>query len=160
GGAANPYWRITDAVTRARNDRQSATIPANETIVIHVAAGTYVGSYNPSGSAAQMELLPIVLNMPNVVLSGETVLAIDARSLPTGIVPGSAETILTSADPLGNPGQMLVAIISTTDGEAGNNVTVTGFSFDQPFSIHYGTAVFADHVSGFAIRSNWMRNAG
>jgi hypothetical protein len=70
------------------------------------------------------------------------------------------ETILTSAEPLGAPIQMLVAIISTTDGESGNNVTVTGFLFDQPFSVHYGTAVFADHVSGFVIRNNWMRNAG
>src|SRR5437899_2054448 len=68
GSAANPYWRITDAVNRARNDRLSASVPADETIVIHVAPGIYVGSYSPPGSASQMELLPIVLNMPNVVL--------------------------------------------------------------------------------------------
>jgi hypothetical protein len=160
GSPTNPYWRITDAVDRTRDDRQNAVIPASETIVIHVAPGTYLGSYSPPGSATQMELLPIVLNMPNVVLSGATVLAVDGRGLPTGIVPGTPETILTSVEPLGAPIQMLVAIITTTDGEAGNNVTVTGFSFDQPFSVHYGTAVFADHVSGFAIRGNWMRNAG
>jgi len=159
GSATNPYWRITDAVSRARNDRLSATIPAAETIVIHVAPGTYVGSYSPPGSATQMELLPIVLNTPNVVLSGATVLALDARGLPIGIVPGTPETILTSADPLGSPAQMLVAITSTTDGGTGNNVTITGFSFDQPLANHFGTAVFADHVSGFAIRGNWMRNA-
>jgi hypothetical protein len=160
GSAAKPYWRITDAVTRARNDRQSAVIPLSETIVIHVAPGTYIGSYSPSGSAKQMELLPIVLNMPNVVLGGATVLALDARGLPTGVAPGTAETILISSDPLGSPIQMLVAIISTTDGGTGNNVTVTGFTFDQPLAYHFGTAVFADHVSGFAIRGNWMRNAG
>src|SRR5437016_13608541 len=60
GSAAKPYWRITDAVSRARDDRRNATIPAGETIVIHVAPGTYMGSYSPSGSAVQMELLPIV----------------------------------------------------------------------------------------------------
>src|SRR5262245_39645949 len=75
GSAANPYWRITDAVNRARDDRQNATIPTTETIVIHVAPGTYIGSYSPPGSARQMELLPLVLNMPNVALSGATVLA-------------------------------------------------------------------------------------
>src|SRR6266566_8852281 len=112
GSAASPYWSITDAVSRARDDRRNATIPAGETIVIHVAPGAYMGSYSPPGSAGQMELLPIVLNMPNVVLSGATFLALDARGLPTGVVPGTAETILTSAVPL----QMLVAIISTTDG--------------------------------------------
>ena len=160
GSAANPYWRITDAVDRARDDRLNATVPAGETIIIHVAPGTYVGSYDPPSSATQMELLPIVLNMHNVILSGATVLAFDDQGLPTGVVPGMPETILSSSDPLGSPVQMLVAIISTTDGGTGNNVTVTGFSFDQPFSLHYGTAVFADHVSGFAIRKNWMRNAG
>lgn len=160
GSAGNPYWRITDAVNRARSDRQSGTIPAAETIVIHVAPGTYVGSYSPPSSAIQMELLPIVLNMPNVVLSGATVLAIDAQGLPTGVVAGTPETILTSADPLGSSKQMLVAIISTTDGGVGNNVTITGFSFDQPLSDHFSTAVWADHVSGFAIRGNWMRDAG
>jgi hypothetical protein len=160
GSATQPYWRITDAVNRARADHQNATIAANETIVIHVAPGLYVGSYNPSGSAAQMELLPIVLNMPKVVLSGATVLAIDSQGLPTGVVAGSPQTTLTSADPLGSSKQMLVAIISTTDGGVGNNVTITGFSFDQPPSDHFSTAVWADHVSGFAIRANWMRDAG
>jgi len=95
-----------------------------------------------------------------VVLSGATVLALDARGLPTGIVPGTPETILTSTDALATK-QMLVAIISTTDGGTGNNVTITGFSFDQPQfqSGQYGTSVFADHVSSFAIRGNWLRNA-
>jgi hypothetical protein len=44
-------------------------------------------------------------------------------------------------------------------------VTITGFSFDQPQSVQYGindypNNVFADHVSGFAIRGNWLRDAG
>src|SRR6266436_8554621 len=60
GSAANPYWRITDAVSRARDDRRNVTIPAGETIVIHVGPGIYTGSYSPPGSAGQMELLPIV----------------------------------------------------------------------------------------------------
>jgi hypothetical protein len=160
GSAPNPYWRITDAVNRARGDRQNAAIPAGETIVIHVAPGSYVGSYSPPGSARQMELLPIVLNMPNVVLSGATVLALDARGLPTGVAPGASQTILTSADPLGSTKQMVVAVASTTDGGAGNNVTISGFIFDQPVANHFGTAVFADHVTGLVLRGNWMRNAG
>jgi hypothetical protein len=159
GSAANPYWRITDAVTRARSDRQSAAIPPGETIVIHVAPGTYVGSYSPPGSATQVELLPIVLNMPNVVLNGATVLSLDAAGLPTGIAPGTQETILASTDPLGSSKQMVVAIISTTDGGVGNNVTINGFTFDQPQFNHFGNAIFVDHVSGFAIWGNWMRNA-
>src|SRR5881296_1993109 len=75
-------------------------------------------------------------------------------------VPGAPQTILTSADPLGSGKQLLVAIASTTDAGAGNNVTISGFIFDQPRTDEFGTAVFADHVSGFAIRGNWMRDAG
>ena len=44
GSAARPYWRITDAVVRARLLRQTAAIPSGERIVIHVAPGAYLGS--------------------------------------------------------------------------------------------------------------------
>src|SRR5262245_24359942 len=52
GSAASPYWRITDAVNRARNDRRIAVIPAAERITIHVAVGTYRGSYDSGKLAA------------------------------------------------------------------------------------------------------------
>src|SRR5260370_21009305 len=60
GSQRNPYWRITDAVVRARalrqedreNDAEAPAVRENkndeeEKIVIHVMPGTYVGSYNP-----------------------------------------------------------------------------------------------------------------
>src|SRR5256885_7296046 len=53
GSAATPYWRITDAVVRARHDRPDAVIPASERIIIHVAAGTYHGRYDAPRVAAQ-----------------------------------------------------------------------------------------------------------
>ena len=109
GSAANPYWRIGDAVSRARTDRQNAATPADETIVIHVAPGTYMGSFDSPGANKQLELLPVVLNMPNVVLSGATVLALDGRGLPTGVMPGTRETILASTDPLDSYKKTLVA---------------------------------------------------
>src|SRR5262249_48380946 len=38
------------------------------------------------------------------------------------------------------------------------NVTITGFTFDQPPFNHFGNSIFVDHVSGFDIRGNWLRN--
>jgi len=160
GSTTSPYARITDAVERARQFRQAGVIPASEAIVVHVAPGTYMGSYDSPGSNKRLELLPIVLNVPNVVLSGATALALDAQGLPTGIAPGTAETILASTDPLASRLQTLVAIVSTTDGGVGNDVTVTGFTLEQPESDHFGNSVYADHVSGFAIRGNRFRHAG
>jgi len=160
GSATSPYARITDAVERARQFRHSAVIPATETIFVHVAPSTYMGSYGAPGSNQRLELLPIVLNVPNVVLRGATVLALDAQGLPIGVTPGAAETILVSTDPLESNKQTLLAIVSTTDGGAGNNVTVTGFTFDQPEFDHFGSSIYADHVSSYAIRGNRFRHAG
>src|SRR5262245_11277254 len=79
GAAARPYWRITDAVARARLLRQTAAIPAGERIVIHVAPGVYLGSkvnsalnHNP-----HYEELPLLLNVPNLTLAGSTILTTD-----------------------------------------------------------------------------------
>ena len=44
GTASRPYWRITEAVQRARLLRQSDAMPFSERIVIHVAPGAYLGS--------------------------------------------------------------------------------------------------------------------
>src|SRR5206468_7950383 len=130
-----------------------AAIPPGETIVIHVAPGTYLGTYDALGSNKQMEVLPIALNMPNVVLTGATVLALDGAGLPTGVMPGTQQTILTTNDVLNpvqgfNFSQTLIAIVSTTDGGLGNNVTVTRFTLDQPNVPHWGANIVPEHVSG------------
>src|SRR5439155_20836432 len=46
GTAVFPYRRITDAVGRARQLRQSAAIPTNEQIFVQIAPGNYVGTFN------------------------------------------------------------------------------------------------------------------
>src|SRR6266404_9380526 len=76
GTAARPYWRITDAVERARLLRQGASILPSELIVIHVAAGAYLGSKEPSILAKnpRYEVLPVLLNMPNLTLAGSTII--------------------------------------------------------------------------------------
>src|SRR5262249_48714428 len=45
GSVSKPYRRITDAVARARAERAFRALPPEEEIRIHVAPGTYVGSY-------------------------------------------------------------------------------------------------------------------
>src|SRR5437879_5470547 len=81
GSAARPYWRITDAIVRARSDRNTNAIPATETITVHVAAGTYSGSFLTPGP--RIEILPIAINAPNLILQGSTVLNRDSAGFPT-----------------------------------------------------------------------------
>src|ERR1043166_6751220 len=121
GTAARPYWRITDAVARARLLRRTAAIPLSERIIIHVAPGAYLGSKENSvlNQNPRYEPLPILLNVPNLTLAGATVLTLDARSLPTGVLPGT-ESLVKTLDYTSSFGDSLILISRTTDGGIGN----------------------------------------
>src|SRR5712664_1621468 len=97
GSRHRPFWRITNAVVRARELRQDDSDP-EERIVIHVRPGTYVGSYDPSHLAnnPRLELLPIIINVPDLNLEGGTELDQDEGGLPTGTYPPESETLLTT----------------------------------------------------------------
>src|SRR5206468_9201524 len=90
GSISSPFLRITDAVGRARQLRQGKTIALAEQILIHVAPGNYVGTFNnnPLDNNGNKEVLPIILNVPNLTLIGATVLDHDSRGLPTGPANG------------------------------------------------------------------------
>ena len=161
GSFAKPYQRITDAVVRARSDRETEAIPQEELIRIHVAPGTYVGTFfefvlegNP-----EYEILPIVLNVPRLALFGSTNLVLDDRGLPTGSESAS-ETILRANTPLYSE-QYLVLITRTSGDAIGNEVTLDGFSFDG-FQGMRGSppsgAVYVDRVSGFQVRNNLIQH--
>jgi hypothetical protein len=160
GTAARPYWRITEAIERARLLRQTAAIPFSERIDIHVAPGAYLGSKESSvlNQNPRYEPLPILLNVPNLTLAGATVLTLDARGLPTGVVPVT-ETLLKTVDHTGSFGDSLILISRTTDGGIGNDVTVSGLRLDQPDALHNGTGIFVDRVSNFRIEGNVITHA-
>jgi len=160
GSVSLPYVRITDAVGRARQLRQSRAIRLRERIVIHVAAGNYVGTFNATklDNNDSHEVLPIVLNVPNVALTGATVLDHDALGLPTGPSNGP-QTKLKSGTTLSNTGQSLIAVTRTTDGWAGDGVAVTGFTLEESDSDN-AVGIFVDRVAGFAIHSNAVLHTG
>jgi hypothetical protein len=157
GSAARPYWRITDALERARPLRRTAAIPPDERIVIHVAPGAYFGSKEKPvlNKSPRYEALPILLNIPNLTLAGATILTTDDRGLPTDMVPGT-ETLLATADFYDDTGKSLILLSRTTDGGVGDDVTVSGFHLD--FLGHgqsgFPSGVRPDRVSGFVIRRN------
>lgn len=160
GSSSNPYARITDSLDRARNLRQGALISPDETIVVHVAPGVYLGSKEPSVLAQnpRCEVLPLLLNVPNLELRGSTAVTTDAHGLPTGLDPGT-ETLLATQDHYNDLGKSLVLISRTTDGMAGDDVAVSGFHLDY-LAVGSGSGVILDRVSNVAIRGNLITRAG
>jgi hypothetical protein len=161
GSRHRPFWRITNAAVRARELRQDDSDP-EERIFIHVRPGTYVGSYDPSHLAnnPRLELLPIIINVPDLSLEGGTELDEDEDGLPTGTYPLESETLLTTDLPL-TRGQVLLLIARTTDGMAGNGVSVSGFVMDaqgQHLPSIPGFDIYADRVSDFSIHDNVLRH--
>lgn len=167
GSAGAPYLRITDGVQRARSDRSGGI---SETITIHVAPGTYTGSFSPVRlkRETQLEVLPIVLNVPNLTLSGRTKLVDDGADLPTGAQPGT-EAILTTDEAVNSPNftASLILIGPTTDGGNSDNVTVRGLILDPKATVNLPKdgvpelqSIWLDRVSNFDIRQNIVMRSG
>ena len=159
GSASKPYRRITDAVTRARAERAFSALPPEEEIRIHVAPGTYVGSYNPAQlkAHAEYEVLPIILNVPTFAVLGSTVLVRDDRGLPTA--SDSASDAILEPDKSLGPNQYLFLVTRTADGAVGNGVTVDGFVFDGKGGDFPGADVFIDRVSDFRFTNNLVERS-
>jgi hypothetical protein len=159
GSASKPYRRITDAVARARAERAFGALPPEEEIRIHVAPGTYVGSYNPAQlkAHAEYEVLPIILNVPTFAVLGSTVLVRDDRGLPTAS-DSASDAILEPDKPLG-PNQYLFLVTRTADGAVGDGVTVDGVVFDGKGGALPGADVFIDRVSDFRFTDNLVERS-
>jgi len=161
GSVSSPYARITDAVAQARQLRRSATIPLGERITIHIAPGTYLGSKTTSVLARnpRFEVLPILLNVPNLTLSGSTILNEDPGGLPNGVRPGT-ETLLATEDHYNDQSKSIVLLSRTTDGMVGDNVTVSGLSLGYLNGRYQvDSAIIVDRVSNFVIRQNFITGA-
>jgi hypothetical protein len=136
------FATIHAALAQARTDRLSLTFSPNETIVIHVSPGRYVEEW------------PLILDVPNLRLEGDTSLTVDASGLPTGFVD-STETRLVAKPPLA--GVQTILLLGPTSADlTGADVTVQGLVLDAG---NGGTAVDGrditiDRASGFSVLRN------
>jgi hypothetical protein len=155
GSQGSPYPTISAAVARARNDRLTMAVPDSETIVVHVRAGEYFGSYVHTGSGN--ELLPILLDVPNLELRGDTVLVFDADGWPTGAVNGT-ETSLTATTFLGGGflERFMFLVGPTSDLLTGADVTIGGFVIDGGLNgqKYNGVGIGLDRAAGASIAGN------
>ena len=175
GSASAPFKTITQALELARKIRFGAPaegiVASKKTINLHVAAGTYVGSFAPSADPL-METLPVLLNVPRLYLRGG--LQFDKAG---DIVPGT-ETILRAATRQGPRQHMLVVTrTNPTAGSgfpgslemAGDAVTITGFRFEgwaadgsrpDTTNASQSALISLDGVADFVVRENHITHAG
>jgi hypothetical protein len=129
------FRRITDALNAARAGRlaRGETTSAACRITIDVGPGTYTGSLTELADGTT-ELFPLVVDVPEITLSGALVMRLDARRRATGDGIGHRETVLAPADPLPFTDRVAIPIIlgnTHPDGSAGDGLHVTGFVFQS-----------------------------
>jgi hypothetical protein len=152
--AQTPCVRINDALTRARYLRASGGAGH---IHIHVAAGTYVGSYTPASAPSTQEDLPLLLNIPDVTLEGETVLGpVDGDGVPTCPDAGCHGTNITTND-VAVSGQSLILVAGTTDSPEVHDVAIRGLSVYYP-APSAGFPIYFDRVTNLRIEGNFVTN--
>ncbi len=148
GTHKHPFVRISDAVERARAIHRDS----NAQIVIHVAPGTYVGSYTNTGP--RIEPLPIRLDVPRLKLLGSTSMERDESDRPTGEIEPGSNTLLLADPPLVG-GQVLLRVASTSD-EVVDRVTIAKLSLDTRAPRLAGGDISVDRVQDFTIRDNYI----
>jgi len=162
GSRHHPFWRITDAVVRARairdedrNDEEQRPEDKDDRerkIVIHVRAGIYVGSYTITGP--RTETLPILLDVSRLTILGSTLMERDESGLPTGVIEPQSNTLLRAEPPLSGP-QALVVIAPTGDDVVVERVTIARLSLNADA----GTSIAMNGAQGFDVRDNYMTGA-
>ncbi len=164
GTREHPFVRITDAVVRARalrqedgNDneqRQENGDDQEKRIVIHVAPGTYVGSYTNTGP--RIEPLPIRLDVPRLKLLGSTSMERDESGLPTGVIEPGSNTLLLADPPLAGMVVQSLLLVASTSDEVVDRVTIAKLSLDTRAPRLSGGDINFDRAQDFTFRDNYV----
>lgn len=152
GSKDAPFRRITDAVNKAR-EIWLADSKAKTKIEINVEPGTYVGSYSNTGP--DIEVLPIILDIPGLKLEGSTSMLLDDDDLPTGVIEPAS--LLTAQPPLAT-GQSLLVIARTSPQLSGLSVEISRFKIDvgNAPTANLGNGILVERVQDFVIRDNYL----
>ncbi len=136
GSAKRPYWRITDALDRARQLRREDP----RRIVIRVAAGICSGNFEtqPTGQTTRPpELLPLVLNVTDLTLHGAGIMEY-AEGYPVAQRPGTATTVTVDTLHYGWVDNTVMFVGPTTDGGRADGAIIEGLAIDDAFMSAHG----------------------
>jgi Right handed beta helix region len=150
GSAARPYWRITDALEKARALRRRS--PGR--ITVRVAPGNCSGNFEtqPAGQETRPpELLPLVLNVPDLTLHGAGIVEY-GDGFPVGLRTGTATTVTVDTQRLGLFDNTVIYVGPTTDGGRADGTVIEGLEIDDAFNSYYG--MFINRTQRIIIRGN------
>ncbi len=136
GSAARPYWRITDALKKARALRREN----QGRITIRVAPGTCSGNFEtqPTGQSTRPpELLPLVLNVPNLTLHGAGVMKY-ADGYPVRPRAGTATKLTVDTEHLSDIPNPMIYVGPTTDGGRADGTVIEGLVIHSAFNAWFG----------------------
>ena len=150
GSAKRPYWRITDALDSARELRRSDS----RRIVIRVAAGICSGNFEtqPTGQKTRPpELLPLVLNVPNLTLHGAGIMEY-AEGYPVAHRVGTATTLTVDIPRLDSIDNTVMFVGPTMDGGRADGTVIEGLAIDDAFNSLEG--IWISRTQNITIRGN------
>lgn len=150
GSVTHPYWRITDALNRARRLRDED----NRRIVIRVAPGICSGNFEPQPNGQDTrppELLPLVLNVPDLTLHGAGIMQY-AEGYPVAQRAGTATTVTVDVERLGILDNTVIYVGPTTDGGRADGTVIEGMAIDDKSNSWYG--IFITRTQRITVRAN------
>ena len=150
GSAARPYWRITDALESARILRNWSP----RRITISVAPGICSGNFEtqPTGQTTRPpELLPLVLNVPDLTLHGAGVMEYAGR-FPIAPRAGTATTVTVDTQRLGTLDNTVIYVGPTKDGGWADGTVIEGLVIDDEFNSQFG--MFINRTQRITVRNN------
>jgi hypothetical protein len=144
------FQRIGDALAAVRAGRlaRSELRSAACRVTITVAPGLYQGSSAETGDK-DIEVFPLVVDVPDVTLLGALVMQLDASGRATGLSATHRRTALETAPGVEDASTIILAN-GHPRGSAGHGLTVEGFAMQAPA----GYAVFSIRVRRLVIRGN------
>jgi hypothetical protein len=128
GSKDKPFWRITDALAEARLKTEKDT-----EIVIDVASGIYLGSYDAVALAnnPHLEVLPLILDVNNLTLRGKTEFQME-KGVPTDYLSGG-QTLITGDKQIADKQTVILIAPTQKNGNRGGiGVTVEGLVLESP----------------------------
>ena len=150
GSATHPYWRITDALRKARALRREN----QGRIFIRVAPGTCSGNFEtqPTGQSTRPpELLPLVLNVANLTLHGAGVMEY-ADGYPVGPRAGTATTLTVDTEHPGDIPTTVIYVGPTTDGGRADGTVIEGLVIDNAAKAWFG--IYITRTQRLTVRNN------
>jgi hypothetical protein len=150
GSAAHPYWRITDALEKARALRRGNP----QAITIRVAPGVCSGNFEPQPTEPTTrppELLPLVLNVPNLTLHGAGVMEY-AAGFPVAPRAGTATTVTVDTQRMDILDNAVIYVGPTTDGSRADGTVIEGLVIDDAFNSWHG--IIINRTQRITVRDN------